>query len=504
MALLLMGFAGAHRRSELVALTLADVTLHPTDGLHVRLRSVEDRPGGPRSGEGAAVRAGPGHLPAVRVRAVAGSAARLGHRRPGWRRRRAVMPVLRRQAANDTTGGGGEQDEEVGQHCCRTTRLPEPADPGRALFPTVHKTGAIGAGGDDRARGERDDPGAAPSRPGSPPPRSPLLGGHSLRAGFVTEAFRAGRGRALDHAADRAPVPGDARGVRPGTRPADGQRRHPPRPLNPMTAAAATTDGGRVLAPRTVRAYAADWALFTDWCAATGNWELPADPATVVAFLTDCPAAPATLRRRVAAIDHHHTATGHQPPGRSAAVLAALGRPTGEPRQIPVETAAAVEAALRALPSHGWTQGMFGRRDRCLLVLSQLAGVPYQHLATLTAGDVTVADGTATITTPALTWTLRPADDGLLCGPCAVTRWLRILNLVVTRPSNRDIAQALKKAKPATSGSPHLCRSTRGSGRRDPGGAVAAADRPMGLRAVPGAAADPALVVPPRPGPARR
>ena len=39
MALLLMGFAGAHRRSELVALTLADVTLHRTDGLHVRLRS---------------------------------------------------------------------------------------------------------------------------------------------------------------------------------------------------------------------------------------------------------------------------------------------------------------------------------------------------------------------------------------------------------------------------------------------------------------------------------
>ena len=39
MALLLMGFAGAHRRSELVGLTLGDVTLHRTDGLHVRLRS---------------------------------------------------------------------------------------------------------------------------------------------------------------------------------------------------------------------------------------------------------------------------------------------------------------------------------------------------------------------------------------------------------------------------------------------------------------------------------
>jgi hypothetical protein len=26
---------------------------------------------------------------------------------------------------------------------------------------------------------------------------------------------------------------------------------------------------------------------------------------------------------------------------------------------------------------------MFGRRDRCLLVLSQIAGVPYKHLAML-------------------------------------------------------------------------------------------------------------------------
>lgn len=31
---------------------------------------------------------------------------------------------------------------------------------------------------------------------------------------------------------------------------------------------------------------------------------------------------------------------------------------------------------------------MFGRRDRCLFVLSQLAGIPYRHLATLTVGDI--------------------------------------------------------------------------------------------------------------------
>src|SRR6478672_4808360 len=90
----------------------------------------------------------------------------------------------------------------------------------------------------------------------------------------------------------------------------------------PMASTTTAADGSRMLAPRTVRAYAGDWALFTDWCHATGSWELPADPATVVAFLTDCPAAPATLRRRVAAIDHHHTANGHPQPGRSVAVLA--------------------------------------------------------------------------------------------------------------------------------------------------------------------------------------
>src|SRR5450631_3503294 len=162
----------------------------------------------------------------------------------------------------------------------------------------------------------------------------------------------------------------------------------------PMTAQA--------LSARTRQTYTQDRALFADWCHATGAQLLPADPDTVVAFLTGCPAAAGTLRVRVAAIDHHHAIAGFPGPGESTVVRAALGRPTREPHQVPAEMAAAVDAALRALPSHGWTRGMFGRRDRCLLVLSQLAGVPYQQLARLTVGDVViVADGQATIRTPA-------------------------------------------------------------------------------------------------------
>ena len=218
----------------------------------------------------------------------------------------------------------------------------------------------------------------------------------------------------------------------------------------------------RVLSPAAVRAYAGDWALFTDWCAGTGHQQLPADPDTVAEFLSDNPASAATLRRRITAINHRHTATGYAPPERSPAVLAAMGRRPGETPDAAGALPATAEVVLRALPSHGWTQGMFGRRDRCLLVMSQLAGIPYKHLAELTGGMVTVAGGAASAAGTAGATTLTAVDDPVLCGPCAITRWLRVLDVVMTKPSHRVLARQLEDADPVTSQSPHLCRSTRG------------------------------------------
>ena len=63
-------------------------------------------------------------------------------------------------------------------------------------------------------------------------------------------------------------------------------------------------------------------------------------------------------------------------------------------------------AALHGLRSHRWTQGMFGRRDRCLLVLSHPAGLPYKHLASSTVGEITLVDGVATVTSPTGAWTV--------------------------------------------------------------------------------------------------
>ena len=77
-------------------------------------------------------------------------------------------------------------------HCCRSTRLAEPVDPARALFPAVHKTGAIGqqaiTGHGINEMIQRRAAAAA----GFTAAQVDKLGGHSLRAGFVTEAFRQG------------------------------------------------------------------------------------------------------------------------------------------------------------------------------------------------------------------------------------------------------------------------------------------------------------------------
>ena len=170
-------------------MTVADVTPHPTDGLHVRLRSSKTD----QEAHGQ-VKAMPfGRDPVTCPPCAFVRWRQLLHAwdtAPPGEQRRAVMTVLRRQAAGSHSGTG---DDEGGaaQHCCRRVRLPEPADPDRALFPRVHATGAIGPDpmtghAVNRMIRRRAD------QAGFTPARTQLLGGHSLRSGFVTEAFRAG------------------------------------------------------------------------------------------------------------------------------------------------------------------------------------------------------------------------------------------------------------------------------------------------------------------------
>ena len=190
-----------------------------------------------------------------------------------------------------------------------------------------------------------------------------------------------------------------------------GQRRHPPRPLSHDHHRTTSQPAAQALSPRTVRTYAAGLGavhrLVPRHRAAVGAARGPGHRVFVPHRLprrTGHPAAPGRRHR-----PPPHQPRTYPPPGQITGG-AGRARPTRPPNPTAhLTSSAAVAAALRGLPSHGWTQGMFGRRDRCLLVLSQLAGVPYRHLATVTAGDVTLVDGIATIRTPAGEWTfVRP------------------------------------------------------------------------------------------------
>jgi len=202
----------------------------------------------------------------------------------------------------------------------------------------------------------------------------------------------------------------------------------------------------------------AGWVLFTDWCSVTGHDSLPATAETVLMFFGDCPAAAGTFARRLTAIDAAHRAAGVALPERTGQVRDVLrGRPARPVRQ--ELNSEGVNAALRRLPSHGWINGWFGRRDRALLVLAQ-AGVPYRRIAALTAGDITLTGGVATIAASRPV-SLPSADDPMVCGPCALVRWLRALHLAVTKPSTRTLAWAIDRAPAVDGSSPHLCRSRR-------------------------------------------
>jgi hypothetical protein len=217
--------------------------------------------------------------------------------------------------------------------------------------------------------------------------------------------------------------------------------------------------------------YRTDWALFTDWCAATGAPPLPAAVGTVEAFLAGCPAAPATAARRVAAIGwhHRHCPTGHPVAGipDRRALRASLGRPPPIPTRPPPEPDA-LAAAVRALPTTGWTGGFFGRRDAAVLTLAA-SPLGWTALAGLRTGDVSVAAGVLHLPGG---YRLPAGPDPASCPPCVWLRWARALGLARREVSIRVLRAALDRAAALSSTSPHRCRIPPGSDRGDDVGDV--------------------------------
>jgi hypothetical protein len=214
--------------------------------------------------------------------------------------------------------------------------------------------------------------------------------------------------------------------------------------------------------------YRADWALFTDWCAATGTPPSPAAVDTVRAYLAGCPAAPATAARRVAALLWHYrhspaAGAAADPPGRRTL----LGLPPPAPSR-PLPDPDAVAAAVRALPVSGWTGGFFGRRDAALLTLAATP-LSWTALAALRTSDVTVADGVLGLPGG---HELAAGGDPATCPPCVWLRWQRALALSRREVSIRPLRAAMDRAKPLTNASSHQCATAAGATPGDLDGQV--------------------------------
>jgi len=218
-----------------------------------------------------------------------------------------------------------------------------------------------------------------------------------------------------------------------------------------MNSPAISAVTGKVLSAHTLAGYAADWALFTDWCTATYRIALPADWATITAFIAGCPGAPATIRRRLAAIVHHHRAADHPVPADPTRKAGPPARELIDPGQ--------VDMLMRLLPSNGWTGGLFGRRDRALITLAAQTTIPYRQLPRLSVGQLHIADGVATITDHhGAAHVIGAKADPMLCGPCALVRWRRVLD---TEVQHKSVKTLLKKGEEVTRASHHPCRTPK-------------------------------------------
>lgn len=169
-AILLMGFAGAFRRSELASRVIGDVAIHPEDGLHVRLLTSKTDQEGRGSVKGLPYGDNPLTCPPcaflrwVRVLDAAQNAPRS-----------TKMRLLR--------------ESNTDLHICHgpTPEL-DRLDPKASLFRPVHRSGRIRP----RAISGEVVNDVVKRRLSAAGMNSRRFGGHSLRAGFVTQALRAG------------------------------------------------------------------------------------------------------------------------------------------------------------------------------------------------------------------------------------------------------------------------------------------------------------------------
>ncbi|AYY13199.1 hypothetical protein EF847_11315 [Actinobacteria bacterium YIM 96077] len=167
-------------------------------------------------------------------------------------------------------------------------------------------------------------------------------------------------------------------------------------------------------------------SLYVDWCASWDIEPLGADAHTVLRFLRECPAAPATLARRVREINVMHERAGLPAPGHDEAIRGHIRAMAGQPVQPATRfDTTRVMTALAQIPVHAWPRALAGRRDAAVLALVCLGGLTRRQVCDLALGLLRV-DESAVRGLPGPVASLERTDVAAACPVCAYTRWLRL------------------------------------------------------------------------------
>ena len=153
--------------------------------------------------------------------------------------------------------------------------------------------------------------------------------------------------------------------------------------------------------PQTVRLYASDWNAFVKWCRACGAAPLPAEPATIAAYLKTLAGklSHGALARRLAAVADQHRQNNLASPTGNPAVKAILrdARRVAARGRTPSPRPAQLARMAAACPGD-----LAGLRDRALLLVAAaaelgratLVGLDFEHVRfTESAVELTLPDG---------------------------------------------------------------------------------------------------------------
>ena len=148
----------------------------------------------------------------------------------------------------------------------------------------------------------------------------------------------------------------------------------------------------------TRKAYARQWAAWSEWCARHGRCELPATGETLAEFVTelaDGGKAPASIEQAIGAIRTAHRVAGH--PGtpntdRARLVLRGYRRERAEAGQRAQKAPPVTLKALRRMIEVTDPATVIGARDRLLLVLGFSMMARRSELAGLGLADVVETD----------------------------------------------------------------------------------------------------------------